>query len=210
MKIIGLVGFLGSGKNAVGEILQTKYGYQPESFAKSVKDAVAVIFGWDREMLEGTTPESRTWRESTDDFWSRRLGQTMSPRYALQLMGTEAGRNVFGQDLWTLSVERRLEENGQYVITDTRFPNEMKMITQLGGVIVRVKRGEDPEWFEAATHANSDLAETGSCRFEHEDLGKVHISEWAWCGSPYISHTVHNNGSLDDLKSEVALLTLLI
>ena len=43
--ILGLVGFAGSGKGTIGDLLVKNHGYKTESFAKSVKDAAAVIFG---------------------------------------------------------------------------------------------------------------------------------------------------------------------
>ena len=57
--LIGLVGLIGSGKDTVAERLVTDHGFKRDSFAKSLKDAVGNIFGWDRLMLEGQTTESR-------------------------------------------------------------------------------------------------------------------------------------------------------
>ena len=48
-------------------------GYQRISFAGVLKDACANIFGWDRVLLEGNTPESRAFREMPDEWWSKRL-----------------------------------------------------------------------------------------------------------------------------------------
>ena len=56
--LIGLVGLIGSGKDTVAERLVSHHGFVRDSFAQSLKDATASIFGWDREMLEGNT-ESR-------------------------------------------------------------------------------------------------------------------------------------------------------
>ncbi len=60
--IVGLVGFIGSGKGTVGDILEQK-GFIKDSFAKPLKDACSVMFGWPREMLEGDTEVSRKWRD---------------------------------------------------------------------------------------------------------------------------------------------------
>ena len=51
--LIGLVGLIGSGKDTVAEFLVKEHKFQRDSFAKSLKDAVSAIFGWDRELLEG-------------------------------------------------------------------------------------------------------------------------------------------------------------
>ena len=65
--IIGLVGFIGSGKGTVGDLLSQE-GFIPDSFARPLKDACSSIFGWPRELLEGNTEFSRTWREQPDKF----------------------------------------------------------------------------------------------------------------------------------------------
>jgi hypothetical protein len=111
-KIIGLVGFIGSGKGTVARHLVDNYGFRQESFAKSLKDACSNIFDWPRDLLEGDTPESRQWRELPDLWWSEKLGiKDFTPRLALQLIGTNALRDHFSQDLWFLSLENRIRKN---------------------------------------------------------------------------------------------------
>jgi hypothetical protein len=72
MKVIGFVGFKGSGKDTTA-IPYIEQGYQKTSFAGVLKDVCAAIFGWDRQMLEGTDAESRLWREETDLWWAEKL-----------------------------------------------------------------------------------------------------------------------------------------
>ena len=68
MSIIAICGFQGSGKDTLADILVNNYGYTRVSFAGAVKDVAAVIFSWDREMLEGRTKESREKREEIDEW----------------------------------------------------------------------------------------------------------------------------------------------
>ena len=68
--IIGVCGLIGGGKGTVGDILVDNYGFKKLSFADKLKDAVADMFDWDRDLLEGITDESRNWREKKDEFWS--------------------------------------------------------------------------------------------------------------------------------------------
>lgn len=192
--IIGLVGFIGAGKGSVADLLVDRHGYHKESFANSVKDAVSVIFGWDRKLLEGDTKESRAWREQPDEWWSKTLGKEFSPRLALQLMGTEAGRDVFHKDLWVHTVLRRCKPENNYVIADVRFPNEIAAIQKAGGKIVRVRRGPQPEWFDTALETNSKKNYYGMA----EKYPDVHFSEWAWIGCDY-DISITNDGSLEDL-----------
>jgi len=198
--IVGLVGFIGAGKGTVADLLVERHNFFKESYANSLKDACSIIFGWDREMLEGITPESRAWREQKDEWWSNKLGREFSPRLALQLMGTEAGRDVFHPDLWVHTVMRRCEQApwNNYVIADVRFPNEIKAIRDSGGRVIRVRRGDDPEWFALARECN--LQNTPELmRNAYQD---VHYSEWAWIGSEY-DIVMDNNCSLDELKIRV-------
>ena len=88
--LIGLCGYIGSGKTKVATILARHHGYEQDSFAKSLKDAVSAVFGWPRELLEGNTHESRAWREAPDKWWTEQLEMPVTPRLALQVIGTEA------------------------------------------------------------------------------------------------------------------------
>ena len=196
--IIGLVGNIGNGKGTVADILVERHAFIKESFANSVKDACAVIFGWNRGLLEGDTLESRAWREETDPWWSEKLGRPFSPRLALQLMGTEAGRDVFHPDLWVHTVLRRCKPNQYYVIADVRFPNEINAIKDSGGKIIRVRRGDDPEWFSLARECNT----LNKPEIMRNAYPEVHYSEWAWIGQHY-DVVMDNNCSLDELKIRV-------
>ena len=107
--IISLSGFIGSGKNTCANYLISKYNYTQLSFASSLKDAVASVFGWDRQLLEGLTDESRAWRDRVDPWWSARLNMpTLTPRWILQRWGTELCRGEFHDDIWIASLEHKL------------------------------------------------------------------------------------------------------
>ena len=194
--IIGLVGFIGSGKGTVGDIFES-HGYIKDSFAKPLKDACSMMFGWPRELLEGDTEVSRKWREEPDTFWSEKFDYSFTPRYALQLMGTEAGRNVFHQDIWVMSLLNRAKGK-DVVVTDVRFKNEIEYIQKNGGRIVRVKRGDEPEWYNLAKDAADGFS---SAIMGMKDKG-IHQSEWDWVGSEF-NYTIYNNGTLDELGNEV-------
>jgi hypothetical protein len=209
MKVIGFVGFKGSGKDTTA-IPYIEQGYQKTSFAGVLKDVCAAIFGWDRQMLEGTDAESRLWREETDLWWAEKLKRPgFSPRRAFQQMGTDVIRQNFDDSIWIHAVERQMSQTGgDWVITDCRFPNELKLIKDMGGTIIRVKRGPEPEWYDYAKVTNdkdnqsydSYQAAAGFMATKYKD---IHISEWAWIGSPYIDHEVDNDSTLDELHAKV-------
>jgi len=209
--IVGLVGFIGSGKGTAGDILADHYEFRRDSFAAPLKDAASSIFGWQRFLLEGDTSASRVFRETPDEFWSEVMGRPFTPREALQKMGTEAIRNVFHNDVWSRSLERRycsamaVDENVRFVVTDVRFNNEAKMIRELGGRIIEVSRGNPPEWYEYAAQLNEDNNWDGRVQ-KMSEYPDVHYSEWAWIGSPEITDVVENNGTVKDLEESLVEL----
>ena len=209
--IIGVVGFIGSGKDTIADYLTNFHGFRRESFANTLKDAVSYVFGWDRTMLEGRTKQAREWREQVDPWWSQRLNMPdLTPRLMLQLWGTEVCRRGFHDDIWIASLENKLRNSkDDIVISDCRFPNEIKSIREAGGIIVWVKRGELPEWYEDAV--NSNRGETGNfawatSRSRLEKIG-IHASETAWVGTKFDA-VLDNNGSIDDLFEQVKDLVL--
>ena len=126
--IIGVVGFIGSGKGTVGDILERDHGYKKFAFADALKDAVATIFVWPRGLLEGDTNASRAFRERVDPWWSNKFGYEVTPRLILQLMGTEACRHGIADNIWIAALEKRIHGYEDVVISDCRFPNEIDFI----------------------------------------------------------------------------------
>jgi len=208
--IIGICGLIGSGKGTVADFLVEQRGFTKISFADKLKDGVASVFGWDREMLEGNTPESREWREKVDPYWSTETGNPVTPRLVLQLFGTDCMRNGFYDGIWVSLVKKKLLDNptGKFVIPDVRFENEANMIKSIGGEIWRVKRGDDPEWW---TIAQTQLRQLNSKKktenivvaHKMEDqYPDVHISEWAWANVDFDA-VIENKDSVEFLKNRV-------
>ena len=128
-KIIGITGLKGSGKDTIGDIICKHFDFQKVAFADKLKDIVSVLFDWDRKMLSGFTPEDRAIREQPDEFWSKKFEKEFTPRMALQKIGTEVMRNNLDKSIWVYCLERKLiNEDGNFVITDVRFRNEIEMI----------------------------------------------------------------------------------
>ena len=207
--IIGICGFIGSGKDTIADYLVNLHHFRRESVANTLKDAVAQVFGWDRTMLEGRTKQAREWREQVDPWWAERLGiPHLTPRWILQQWGTEVCRKNFHDDIWIASLENKLRNSkDDVVISDCRFPNEIRAIKAAGGLVVRVVRGPEPEWYDAAVsvnrgpNGNSTWALSGR---RLEQLG-VHASETSWVGTKF-DVVLDNNGTLDDLYQQVKKL----
>lgn len=209
--IIGFVGFIGSGKDTAADYLVNCHGFRRDSFANTLKDAVAHVFGWDRTLLEGRTAEAREWREQLDLWWSERLGiHELTPRWVLQQWGTEVCRNGFHDDIWIASLENKMRKTrDNIVISDVRFPNEIKAIHNAGGLVVRIKRGVDPDWYDAALSANrgpNGNSTWSLSKAKLERLG-IHASETAWVGGD-IDHVVINDTTIDDMCQQIKNLVL--
>jgi hypothetical protein len=204
--IIGVCGFIGSGKDTIADYLTNFHEFRRESFANTLKDAVSKVFGWDRTMLEGRTKQAREWREQVDPWWSKRLNMPdLTPRLMLQLWGTEVCRKGFHDDIWIASLENKLRTStDDIVISDCRFPNEIKSIRDAGGIVIRVKRGEEPEWYEDAVSMNSGETGNMSWALSKERINKlgIHASETAWVGTRF-DHVLTNNGTIDELTNKV-------
>ena len=203
--IVGFVGFIGSGKDTAADYLVNFHGFRRDSFANTLKDAVACVFGWDRTMLEGRTKSSREWREQRDEWWSQRLGREITPRLMLQLWGTEVCRQGFHDDIWIASLENKMRKTtDDIVISDVRFPNEIKAIHNAGGIVVRVARGEDPEWYDAAVSVNQGPNGNPTFSLSKRKLDRlnIHASETSWVGGA-IDHTISNDGTIDDLFEQI-------
>ena len=207
--IIGVCGFIGAGKDTVADYLVNWHEFKRQSFASSLKDAVSAVFGWDRDLLEGRTKESREWREQVDAWWSVRLSMPhLTPRWILQYWGTEVCRGAFHDDIWIASVENKLRQSkDDIVISDCRFPNEVLAIKRAGGKVVWVKRGPTPVWYDCAMLTLKTpyddlwfLQDQGEsmCTKYHT----VHASEWSWVATDF-DQVINNDGTVEQLYEQI-------
>ena len=203
--IVGITGFIGSGKDTIADYLVTFKGFRKMSFAEPLKDAISAIFGWDRELLEGRTAHSREWREQVDPWWAARLDLPhLTPRFVLQQWGTEVGRRAFHDDIWIASVENKLRSiKDNIVLSDARFPNELKAVKNAGGITIRVNRGENPVWYDAAIEFSRGYYSAGymDARKVLEEHN-VHASEYSSVGLRH-DYYIDNNGTVDELHRKV-------
>lgn len=136
--IIGLCGLAGSGKTTVAKMLEDDLGFARLSFAGPLK-AMTRALGLSLREMAGDLKE-RPCRQL--------CGKT--PRQFMQLLGTEFGRQMIGEDFWVqtfiAAVERELldataDQRPLHIVSDdVRFPNEAQAIRDLGGIVVRIDR----------------------------------------------------------------------
>ena len=198
--IVGICGAIGSGKDTIAQYICDSRGFVRVSMAAALKDAAAIIFGWDRDMLEGITRDHRARREEVDPFWAERLGRPdFSPRAALQILGTELFRNNFHSETWVIAAERKIMQSKNVVISDIRFPNEVEMIRRHNGQIWHVRKGEAPVWWQCA---KDHIVGYDSM---HVRYPNVHYSEWAWANTDF-DIVIDNSDTLAALYSKVELI----
>lgn len=146
-KLIGLCGRKGSGKDTAAKALAEQYGYKIVKFAAPLKamvnallDSQGVSLQLRERMIEGDLKEVPTGY----------LGGR-SPRYAMQTLGTEWGRDLIDKNFWTQAFVNQINfnENTRYVCTDMRFANESSIVKELGGLRVRISRVTQHNQFSA-------------------------------------------------------------
>lgn len=137
--IISLSGKKQSGKSSVANYLVNKHNFVEISWAGPLKEVVGKqLLRLSHEQLYG--PEKV--KEAVDLRWD------MSPRELLQIIGTDLFRNGLMEDFWVrigiLSIQEAIAKGKNVVVSDTRFPNELKAIEELGGKTIRMKRIDYP------------------------------------------------------------------
>lgn len=130
--LIALCGQAGSGKSTCAAKMSNYYGYTPVKFAGPLKDMLRSL-GLSEKQIEGELKEV-----------SCELLGGHTPRYAMQTLGTEWGRQLISTSLWVSAWKKRVEQiirlGGKVVVDDCRFDNELLAVRALGGIAIRIER----------------------------------------------------------------------
>lgn len=147
--LIGIHGPLNGGKDTVANIIQLlrPQRFNRYAFAKPLKDALKVMLGFSDMQLE-----DRVLKEQVDQFWG------FTPRRAMQLLGTEFGRDMLRKDIWIkraeLEISRNAEAGRHTVITDVRFENEAEWLRSRDDAVLIYIVAPDVIRDERYTHAS--------------------------------------------------------
>ncbi len=224
-QVIALMGNKGAGKDTVAKYIK-KYakGFKKIyilSFADSLKDATACIFGFDRKMLEGSTPASRAWREQPLLYLSNKMNKRVTPRWLLQRIGTDILRKHLYDGIWVDSVINKItkltleEKNSLFVITDCRFKNEIEALQNL-----HINKDIEPVTFvEVDRKSRYSEIYNQAVTFNTTKnpfkklaawlvLRKIHRSEWDWIGVVKDPIIIYNIGSLKNLENLTKTMVL--
>jgi len=217
--IIGVSGLAGSGKSEVARYLVQHHGFVEVALADPIKRAAMEWFDFSETQLWGPSeernkPDQRYLQtvvnarhmlseEGLKKFPDGQVPQYLSPRAALQFLGTEVGRELY-QDVWinkAIQTAVMLFQGGWsyestrgitraavsrpvgVVISDVRFVNEVRALRVNGAVIWKIRRPQAGLAGQAGQHA-SEMEQDSI----PEDL---------------FTSTIDNQGSLDDLRKRV-------
>jgi len=157
--VLAFTGKAGSGKDTAAGWVANNYGFEPVSFAAPLKAALAAMGlpePRDREQKEKPVP-------GFDFTW----------RYAAQTLGTEWGRNILGQNLWTDLGMKKILAFDRAVVTDARFDNEAQALRGVGGVIIHLKGRQANLSSDLASHASEALVSFKDGDFVIENTGSI-------------------------------------
>lgn len=186
--VIGLSGRKQSGKDTFAERLVLAHGFTRVAFADPMRAAALA--------LDPLIPVNGGMARLSDlvaaHGWDHAKEAHFEVRRTLQRLGTEMGRELFGEGFWVSQAMEVIDRTpGPVVVTDVRFPNEADAIFGDAGVVIRIERPGLPA---------TDLHPSETA-LEH------HAAQWAMrFPVPFWSAVVVNNGSVEDLHQKADTL----
>ena len=166
-QLIGLTGLKQSGKSTAARYLRDHYGFHHADFAGPIRSLVANVIGTTVEAMEPIKEQPHP-----------ALGGR-TPRYAMQSLGTEWGRQMIHPDVWIMAMALRIRTTPRLVIADVRFDNEAQLIVDHGGHIIEITRS-------TTTRDNHASEASIDRRYIHSTIGND-------------GHRIHLHNALDDV-----------
>lgn len=154
-------------------MITAEYGHQLVSFAAPLKRMV-------RGMFEDAGLSEKVIREAMDGDLKEvpLIPFGCSPRYMMQKLGVEWGRDMISKSLWVDVLLNRVANQKAFVVDDMRFPNEYNAMRYAGAYMVKVDRPFDDAY--EATHSSEGA-------LDRHDFDAV----------------IYNDGSISDLSKRV-------
>ena len=133
IRIIALTGNMMSGKSTVAKYLVEQHDFVLVKFAEPLKWMLQSI-GLGMEEIEGNKKEL-----------PMTLLSENTPRFAMQTLGQEWGRDIMGENFWVNIWKDRVKHllaQGYYdiVTDDCRYLNEQQAVAEMGGSVWKVVR----------------------------------------------------------------------
>jgi hypothetical protein len=226
--LIGISGKKQSCKDTVGKIIQyltrdyvyidysfdqyfsleTTKDFEVKMFANKLKDIVCLLIGCTKEQLEDETFKNKylldDWLDVNyaTNVVDIDLKNKSTVRELLQVLGTEAGRNVIHTNIWVNSLFSEYKypncdsipgkicfghKNPNWIITDVRFPNEAEKIKEKGGLLIRI---ESPRCNYNDTHSSETALDDYGGKGD-----EVRTDRW--------DSIIFNDGTIEELIEKV-------
>lgn len=214
--IIGLSGYIGSGKDTVAQMIIDSMGsyearddmgagsvwrwhngpWVNKKFAAKLKQVASLLTGIPIENFENQEfkktylPSKWSWIErhySADGVDVVELEHRMTVREFLQKLGTEAMRENLHENVWVNALFADYGKRDNWIVSDVRFPNEAQAVKNFGGVLIRIER---------------NLPDIPYKRLEQLHPSETSLDEWEF------DYRIFNNGTLEDLRKVVESLLL--
>jgi hypothetical protein len=189
MNIFAISGYKRSGKDTVSYLIRQNCSEKIDhyAFADPLREVAMSFFGWSPHMFNDEM------KEKIDPLWG------ISPRQALQFIGTEVGRialpetfenfrNIVGDTIWIKRFHMYIDEINRntdikgFTISDMRFMNELESVESLSDehnvITIAVERDD----LEIDNHASE------------KGIGEV---------MKRCKYTINNNGSLKKLENSI-------
>jgi len=170
---IAILGLKGHGKDTAAQCLE-QLGYENIKFAGPLKEMLYTLYqqigfmrGQAAQRIDGDLKE-----EVCPHL-------KVTPRWAMQSLGTEWGRVEIHPDIWLNLAVERIRMHDKVVVTDCRFDNEFKRLQANRFLTIRVER---PELMAQAT----DLHASETRILDHK-----------------VDCVVYNDGTIDDLHRKI-------
>jgi hypothetical protein len=156
---IGLSGWARSGKDTVADYLIEKYGFTKASFAQPIREALVrlnpkISLGGFQQASLATAVRAFGWEDLKD--------ASIDVRPLMQRLGTEVGREMFGENFWVETALDRIPDGSKVVFSDVRYSNEANAVKELGGKIYRISR-------DGVGPANEHASETALNDYDFDD-----------------------------------------
>lgn len=182
MKMIGLAGAAGAGKGVSASELVDNFDGEVAKFAGPLKAMLRAFYV--EQEVDPETIERKIEGDLKEVPCEFLDGKT--PRYAMQTLGTDWGRDMISENLWVNCAGRkagRISGRGKVaVFDDMRFPNEVAFVKSMGGLTIRIVAPEN-----------------------RRDAGSTHASESQVASLP-VDYEIRNDSTIRTLRTRVALV----
>ena len=175
MRIIGLGGLRGSGKDTCAEILREEFGFRSIAYADPMKRYVCEMVGIPLEDYDEFKRSKLTWNREVSPFPQEISGRDICLQVGM--LYRELRPDYFMEQVWTFIREAIVDGAPGVVVTDVRFPDELEQMKCLSAQTIKITRDSE----EVSGHESERLAQ--------QNLG--------W------DHVIQNNGTLQALQLEL-------